>query len=106
MRSGCLSDSEFGEQILRYEFSETTAPATAIMFLTPANIYQFSSGSQSPNSSDELAKALSDLLSPKGANAVESEAEQHALFLAHAHIVSVVLHGHRTTVPTIAGGDR
>jgi len=101
-----LSESEFGEQILRYEFSETTAPATAINVLTPANIYQFSSGAQCPGQSTHLSETLADLLGAEGADAVEAEAEQHAFFLTHTDVVSVVLHGHRTAVPTVAGCDR
>ena len=55
---------------------------------------------------DELAETLPDLLSAEGADAVEPEAKQHALFLSHAYVVSVVLNRHCAAIPTVAGRDR
>lgn len=51
-------------------------------------------------------KALPDLLGAEGADAVESEAEYHAVFLSDTHIKSVVLRRYRAAVPTVADRHR
>src|ERR1044072_245298 len=53
-----------------------------------------------------LSEALSNLFSAKGADAVEPETEQRALFLSHADVVGVVLRRHRATIPTVTNRRR
>ena len=54
---------------------------------------------------DCLSKLLSDLFSAEGANAVEAEAEHHAVFLSDTDVESVVLGSHCAAVPTVAERD-
>src|SRR5258705_4693897 len=53
----------------------------------------------------ESPEALTNLLGAEGADTVQSEAKQHALFLAHTDVESVVLHSHRAAFPTVTGRD-
>ena len=49
-------------------------------------------------------ETLPDLLSPECANAVQAKTEDHAVFLPHANIESVILCGYGAAVPAIADG--
>src|SRR5258705_2612789 len=53
----------------------------------------------------ESPEALTNLLGAERADTVQSEAKQHALFLAHTDVESVVLHSHRAALPTDTGSD-
>jgi len=49
---------------------------------------------------------LSDLFRSEGADAVELEAEDDAVFFSQADIKGVVLHGDGAAVPTVTNRDR
>ena len=53
-----------------------------------------------------LPKLLSNLLSSEGPDAIEAEAEHHAVFLSDADVEGVVLGSHCAAVPTVAERDR
>ena len=52
-----------------------------------------------------LAELLADLFCAEGADAVEAEAEDEAVFVSQAHVESVVLDGDGAAVEVVASRD-
>ena len=54
----------------------------------------------------QSSEPLSDLFRSEGADAVELEAEDDAVFLSQTDVKGVVLRGDGAAVPTVTNGDR
>jgi hypothetical protein len=53
-----------------------------------------------------LFEVLADLFRPKGANPIQSEAEDYPVLFSQTNVETRELSGHRTTVPGVAQRQR